>query len=373
VSRTFPIELPPESIALGELPVERQDEARDVLDQGEVYYYDSRPVVSADDDGNKDPLPKIQSWNEFVAEDITEPTALVDGVLDVGAKMVLGGGSKSFKTWVMLMLALAVALGVEWMGFPCTKGRVLYINLEIRPFYLRKRLRCILVARGLPGPEFLDVWNLRGHAMGIDKLRPIIETRLQSGYYSMVIIDPAYKILGDRVENSNEDMAHILNEIERLAVNTGAAVVIAAHFSKGDQSGKSHLDRVSGAGTWARDPDVFVTLTPHKSEGCFSVETTLRDHPPVDPFVVEWAYPLMSRRAELDPADLKKAKGREARYSREQMLDALKGQMTTTEWQKAAIEMTGCSESTFNNYKKCKLVKDVDYIVARGLNRRCCT
>jgi hypothetical protein len=370
MSRTFTIELPREPIALAELPVEHQDVARESLDLGGVYFYNGRPVESADNAENKDPLPKIQSWDEFAADDIPEPTALVSGVLDVGAKMVLGGGSKSFKTWVALMLALAVALGVEWMGFPCAKGRVLYINLEIRPFYLLKRVRSILAARDLPSPDLLDVWNLRGHAMGIDKLRPIIEARLKSGYYSMVIIDPAYKILGERVENSNEDMANILNEIERLAVNTGAAVVIPAHFSKGDQSGKSHLDRVSGAGTWARDPDVFMTMTPHESEGCLAVETTLRDHPPVDPFVVEWAHPLMFRRDELNPADLKKAQGRKARFTPDQLLTELTGQMTTTAWQKATMEAIGCSESTFNTLKR-KLNKGEDYIDAKGINQRC--
>jgi hypothetical protein len=291
-------------------------------------------------------LPEIQSWDQFEAEVIPEPTPLVHGVLDVGAKMVLGGGSKSFKSWVMLMLALAVALGVEWMGFPCSKGRVLYINLEIRPFYLRKRIRSILAARGLPQPDNLDVWNLRGHAQGIEKLRPMIEAKIGTGY-AMVIIDPAYKILGERVENSNEDMAIVLNEIERLAVNSGAAVVVAAHFSKGNQSGKSHLDRVSGAGAWARDPDVFMTMTPHETEDCLTVETTLRDHKPVDAFVVEWNHPLTVRRDELDPEKLKQVQGRPALYKPEDVLETLVGEMTATEWQRAANKKTKVSRAKF--------------------------
>jgi hypothetical protein len=291
-------------------------------------------------------LPEIQSWDRFEAEEIPEPSPLVHGVLDVGAKMVLGGGSKSFKSWVMLMLALAVALGVDWMGFPCSKGRVLYINLEIRPFYLRKRIRSILAARSLPQPDNLDVWNLRGHAQGIEKLRPMIEAKIKTGY-AMVILDPAYKILGERVENSNEDMAIVLNEIERLSVNTGAAVVVAAHFSKGNQSGKSHLDRVSGAGAWARDPDVFMTMTPHETEGCLTVETTLRDHKPVDAFVVEWNHPLAVRRDELDPEKLKQVQGRPALYKPEDILDALLGEMGAAEWQRAAYKKTKISRAKF--------------------------
>jgi hypothetical protein len=291
-------------------------------------------------------LPEIQSWDQFEAEVIPEPMPLVHGVLDVGAKMVLGGGSKSFKSWVMADLALSVANGAEWIGFKCSPGRVLYINLEIRKFYFRKRVRSIIAARQLVKPANLHVWNLRGHAQGIEKLRPMIEAKIKTDY-AMVILDPAYKILGERVENSNEDMAIVLNEIERLAVNTGAAVVVAAHFSKGNQAGKSHLDRVSGAGAWARDPDVFMTMTPHETEDCLTVETTLRDHKPVDSFVVEWAHPLTVRRDELDPQALKQVQGRQATYKPQDVLAALVGEMTVTQWQKAANEATGVGRSKF--------------------------
>jgi hypothetical protein len=223
---------------------------------------------------------------------------------------------------------------------------VLYINLEIRKFYFRKRINSIIAARQLTKPENLYVWNLRGHAQGIEKLRPIIEAKIGTDY-SMVILDPAYKILGERVENSNEDMAIVLNEIERLAVNSGAAVVVAAHFSKGNQSGKSHLDRVSGAGAWARDPDVFMTMTPHETEDCLTVETTLRDHKPVDAFVVEWDHPLTVRRDELDPDKLKQVQGRPVIYKAEDVLETLVGEMTATEWQRAATKKTRIGRTKF--------------------------
>jgi RecA-family ATPase len=53
-----------------------------------------------------------------------------------------------------------------------------------------------------------------------------------------------------------------MNELEALARRTGAAIVVAHHFAKGDSTAKSAIDRMSGAGAWARDPDSLVVMTP---------------------------------------------------------------------------------------------------------------
>src|SRR4029077_12016620 len=107
----------------------------------------------------------------------------------------------------------------------------------------------------------------------------------------------------------------LLDELERLAVQSGAAVVFGAHFSKGNQAAKESMDRIGGSGVFARDPDTILTLTRHEKDGAFTVEPILRNHPPVAPFVVGWDFPLMYRDDTLDPANLKKSKiGRESTY-----------------------------------------------------------
>ena len=48
-------------------------------------------------------------------------------------------------------------------------------------------------------------------------------------------------------------MAALMNSLERLSVTTGAAVAFAAHYSKGNQSGKEAIDRVGRFGRiWTR-------------------------------------------------------------------------------------------------------------------------
>ncbi|OOL82153.1 hypothetical protein BWX42_00005 [Dolosigranulum pigrum] len=57
----------------------------------------------------------------------------------------------------------------------------------------------------------IDIWNLRGNTVPMDKLAPKLIRRAEKQDYIAVIIDPIYKVLtGD--ENSAEDMAHFTNQ-----------------------------------------------------------------------------------------------------------------------------------------------------------------
>ena len=53
-----------------------------------------------------------------------------------------------------------------------------------------------------------------------------------------------------------------------------------------------------------------MTLTRHEEADCFTAEATLRNFPPLEPFVVRWAWPLFERANELNPAALKATGGR---------------------------------------------------------------
>src|SRR5262249_22578796 len=141
--------------------------------------------------------------------------------------------------------------------------------------------------------DSLALWNLRGRNADLTLLRPQLEEQLAKHQFGLIILDPAYKLLGDRDENANGEIAGLMNEFEALAQSSGAAVVVAHHFAKGDSTAKSAVDRMSGAGAWARDPDSIVVLTPHEEENCFTVSSILRNLPQLPEFVVAWDYPLM--------------------------------------------------------------------------------
>jgi hypothetical protein len=254
------------------------------------------------------PLPDILRLCDFAASPPPAPPQIIEGILHQGCKMILGGTSKSNKSWCLLDLALSVASGQPWWGRRCVKQSVVYINFELQPWALAERINALCAARpdcrGV-GDTF-HLWNLRGHNADISLLRPKLEEQLAKFNFGLIILDPAYKVLGNRDENANGEIASLMNEFEALAQRTGAAIVVAHHFAKGDSTAKSALDRMSGAGAWARDPDSIVVLTPHEEENCFTVSSILRNLPQLPEFVVAWDFPLMRLAKDLNPDALRR-------------------------------------------------------------------
>lgn len=114
---------------------------------------------------------------------------------------------------------------------------------------------------GLPPANInnIDIWNLRGKTVPMDKLAPKLIRRSLKKNYQAVIIDPIYKVLtGD--ENSADQMAHFTNQFDKVATELGCSVIYCHHHSKGSQGGKKSMDRASGSGVFARDPDALIDL-----------------------------------------------------------------------------------------------------------------
>ena len=151
--------------------------------------------------------------------------------------------------------------------------------------------------------EVVSVRLCRGASF--DKIIPRIIQKLKDTKYDAILLDPLYKIYGEIDENKAGDVALLMNELETLAVKSKAAVLFGAHFSKGNQAGKESIDRVSGSGVYARDPDSILNFTRHEEEEAFVVESNLRNLIPLEKFVVRWQYPLMVRDDCLNPAKLK--------------------------------------------------------------------
>lgn len=252
-------------------------------------------------------LPPIVDVFDLLAEPMPEPPEIVKGLLHQGSRMVIGGGSKSYKTWGLLDLGISVSTGAHWWDFETVQGRVLYVNLELPAWAIRQRIEKICKAKGIkiPSRDLLKILNLRGYSAPMAKLRPKLEKAMTGLAYSLSILDPSYKLMTGGDESGTGDVSNLLAEIELFAVNTKAGVAFGSHFSKGNQSQKESIDRISGSGLFARDPDSIVTLTKHEEEGAFAVEPILRLHPPVEPFVIRWEHPLFVRDELLDPVRLK--------------------------------------------------------------------
>lgn len=189
--------------------------------------------------------------------------ALITGVLRKGHKMLLAGPSKAGKSFALIELCIAIAEGRPWLGrFSCAQGKVLYINLELDRASCLHRFKDVYTALDLPPQNLrnIDIWNLRGASVPMDKLAPKLIRRAQKKGYTAVILDPIYKVItGD--ENSADQMAKFCNQFDLVCRALDCAVIYCHHHSKGAQGGKRSMDRASGSGVFARDPDAMLDMT----------------------------------------------------------------------------------------------------------------
>lgn len=216
-----------------------------------------------------------QEWIESMHDDLPDPESLaavwdnmpalspplIDGVLRQGHKMLLAGPSKAGKSYNLIEMVIAIAEGRDWLGFSCAQGRVLYVNLELDRASCLHRFREVYAALGWQpqGIQNISIWNLRGKSVPMDKLAPKLIRRASREDFIAIVIDPIYKVItGD--ENSADQMAHFCNQFDKVCTELGCAVIYCHHHSKGSQGGKRSMDRASGSGVFARDPDALLDL-----------------------------------------------------------------------------------------------------------------
>lgn len=214
-------------------------------------------------------------WIESINDNLPEPESLesvwdvlpelspclIDGVLRQGHKMLIAGPSKAGKSFLQIELCIAIAEGKKWLNWQCAKGKVMYVNLELdRPSCLH-RFKDVYQALGIRSDNLqnIDIWNLRGKSIPMDKLAPKLIRRAAKKDYMAIIIDPIYKVItGD--ENSADQMANFCNQFDKVCTELGCSVIYCHHHSKGSQGGKKSMDRASGSGVFARDPDALLDL-----------------------------------------------------------------------------------------------------------------
>lgn len=212
-------------------------------------------------EGVNDDLPDPESLSDYWDNMPNLSPPLIHGVLRQGHKMLMAGPSKAGKSFALIELSIAIAEGTKWLNWLCTQGKILYVNLELDRASCLHRFKEVYQALKLKPNNIhnIDIWNLRGKSVPMDKLAPKLIRRAAKKNYIAVIVDPIYKVLtGD--ENSADQMAHFTNQFDKIATELGASVIYCHHHSKGSQGGKKSMDRASGSGVFARDPDALIDL-----------------------------------------------------------------------------------------------------------------
>ena len=269
-------------------------------------------------DAIEDPLPAPTFIDLFqvmadASDPSTLPPVLLEGILHKGCKMILSGSSKAGKTLGLMHLGLAAANGLPWMGHRINRQcKVVYLDFELKPRLAKERIKTIVSDKAneyFPSMNFMYC-GLRGQKRSLEDLALHIQA-IRDFEPDMVIVDPFYKLGGDYDENDAGSVGPVLDEMEKFSERLECACVYAPHFSKGNKAETDHIDRASGSGVFARDPDAILTLTPHEEDYHLVLEATLRNFPTPEKKVIEFAWPNFIYKPDLEPTLRKAGKSAE--------------------------------------------------------------
>lgn len=208
----------------------------------------TRALADAQRRGRKEkeekPRPSMPERLDILAMLGTDPEPLDEvfpGMLagTVGALIASGGAGKS---WLLLMLAIYVATGIDAIGLPdewkkIKRGRALYLPAEDPAAVIWHRLRALSKAQEWTAEQCkeiadgLEIYPMLG--MGADLAESEWAALLGSKCKGMrLVIYDTLRRYHKKEENDGGQMAEILAAMESAAAQTGAAIIYAHHANK---------------------------------------------------------------------------------------------------------------------------------------------
>ena len=309
---------------------------------------------------------------------------LIDGFLRLGETMNIIAPPKTGKSWLVTDLALAVAMGTDWFGFQCERGRVLIIDNELHKETSASRLPKIIASRGFDlkkvGP-WLSIVNQRGRLKTIEDIgNHLAEYREKK--YRLIIIDAFYRAMPRGIdENDNGAIADVYNMLDRYAQEIGCAFVLIHHTSKGNQAQKSVTDVGAGAGSQSRAADTHLVLRRHKEEGVVVMDSVVRSFRSSSPVCLRWDFPLWRRDDSLDPSQLegvaepKRAKtGTDAALETESILEHVRELVDPAKPETKTVFITKIEKRADVSRSKARMIfdsaVDLGYLVCERVSGR---
>jgi len=238
-------------------------------------------------------LPQPVNASELLNTKPVKPDQIIKDFIDVRDKLAVIGSSKLRKTFFMLQMLLCMAAGRDFLSWVIPKARrIFHVQYEVQIHHYHRRVRNMAKTLHILPDDLQDrfqILNARG--LGLSGLEGIekIEIIVKPFEPEIISFDPLYKVAAG-AENDARDAKIILDAFDKLAENTGAAILYIHHDAKGFSGDRDIRDRGAGSNVIGRDYDACITLTPHAAhENAAVVDVLLRNYRPQEPFVALWA------------------------------------------------------------------------------------
>lgn len=242
----------------------------------------------------EDEAPFTSKYGRLAWADLDAPGPeheyLIDDFLTAADKSVIGGPSKSGKSFLAIHASLAVARGTKFFGRPAQKGLVVYQAGE-GARGIKKRLRAYRKHFGVLKSEYvpfellqsaIDLWRPDGDTGPlIDEIKKI--TAMHELPLRLVVIDTLATAIGGADEISGKDMGAVMKNISRINAETGAHVMLVHHMNAEGKKLRGHTSIYANL-----DQVIFVT----KQEGS-KVRRVVLDKQKDDEDGINFGFELM--------------------------------------------------------------------------------
>lgn len=176
--------------------------------------------------------PLAERWPLFSGRQLLaapEPAWLVKDALFASGLTLLYGMKGTFKSFIALSLAAAVAAGDPWLGRPATQGTVVYVIAEGKGFF-RRRVQALGCADAAIRYATVPVNLFRnGEATAFAER---VRAQLGDARPALFVFDTLARSMVGAEENSNSDMAMTVEHAQALQHEFGAAVLLVHHTGK---------------------------------------------------------------------------------------------------------------------------------------------
>jgi hypothetical protein len=178
-----------------------------------------------------------------VADALAAPARcyLLRGLIAPGELSLWWGAPKCGKSFLLLRLAYALALGLGMWGRGARRCRVLYVAAEGEGGFAA-RLIALRDALGDAGDAFRYIAQRATVGPPASDLGDVIEAA-QDMRADLIVLDTLARTFGDGDENGAKDMGGFVASLDRLREETGAHVAVIHHGRKdgSDTRGSSAL------------------------------------------------------------------------------------------------------------------------------------
>ncbi len=214
----------------------------------------------------------FESAEQFNAA-VDEPLSfLVDGLLARKQLVMLGGRSKSGKSWLLAQLAQSLDTGRPFLGRAVQPARVLYLPLEDKRPRLKRRAQQLGWTPRTTTFHYnigrFNAPNNNGFGPGLERIERVAHD------FDVILIDTLIATLdGNISENDNTSMGAIVNELKEIAHGLDCTIVLVHHINKGMSDDVFNLLRGASALRGAYDVGLLLDRRQGEREAVLHIES----------------------------------------------------------------------------------------------------